>query len=427
MAFNKSSLMIRDYENIRRILREIYIYGCFTKDDYIEMGFSSRKVDKEQQRISAYLPNKFIKKRRFNKKVIQYCRYNISDSTKNYLAETYRNKSFTMLDLLSYFYILQILGDGQERTLQEILEEMPFNNAEVEFTKDNLRVKLDELLENQFLQIQRSDRNVRYQVAEDIWEGFSNEELLELLTYLEFIKNVSPVEMPYYFLQRRLKLYLFSERKIEADSKSPFQFKHNHIFNSLDNNILIECLSAIQAKSSLIIEKDGGKEAITALPIKVIHDSTYGRQYLMFYNVGRQMVNGIRIDHIKKVQAGEPLTKEELDMVEVNRGFDDFCWNLSGINKDPQEIIVRFYFDEKKEAFILNRLTREGHNGIISRPEAGVYEYRISLRDPKEIIPWVRSFGERAQVISSGDFEIEKTIKADWEKAVNKYESLSRI
>ena len=425
MALTKSSLMIRDYENIRRILREIYIYGCFTKDDYIEMGFSGRKVDKEQQRIGSYLPDKFIKKRRFNKKVIQYCRYNISESTKNYLAETYRNKSFTMLDLLSYFYILQILGDGQERTLQEILEEMPFDNAEVEFTKDNLRVKLNELLENQFLQIQRDDRNVRYQVADDIWESFSDEELLELLTYLEFIKNVSPVEMPYYFLQRRLKLYLFSERKIRADIKSPFQFKHNHIFNSLDNDILIECLSAIQAKISLTIEKDGGKDTITALPIKVIHDTTYGRQYLMFYNITRQQVNGIRIDHIKKVQAEGPLTPKELDFVEANLDFDDFCWNMSGINEDPQEVIVRFYFDEKKEAFILNRLVREGHDGAILRLETGVYEYRISLRDPKEIIPWIRSFGERAQVISSGDFKIEKTIEADWEKAVNKYESLS--
>lgn len=419
--------MIRDYENIRRILREIYIYGCFTKDDYIEMGFSGRKVDKEQQRIGVYLPDKFIKKRRINKKVIQYCRYNISDSTNNYLAETYRNKSFTMLDLLSYFYILQILGDGVERTLQEILEEMPFDNADVEFTKDNLRVKLDELLENQFLQTKRDDRNVRYQVADDIWEGFLDEELLELLTYLEFIKNVSPVEMPYYFLQRRLKMYLFSERKIRTDSKSPFQFKHNHIFNSLDNDILIECLSAIRAKYSLIIEKDVGKEAIAALPIKVIHDSTYGRQYLMFYNVGRQMINGVRIDHIKKVKIGEHFTKEEMDLVEVNLNFDDFCWNMSGINEDPQDVIVRFYFDEKKEEFILNRLIREGHNGTISKLKAGVYEYRISLRDPKEIIPWIRSFGERAQVISSGDFEIEKTIEEDWEKAVNKYEALSRI
>ena len=425
MALSKSSLMIRDYENIRRILREIYIYGCFTKDDYIEMGFSGRKIDKEQQRISAYLPDKFIKKRRINKKVIQYCRYNISDSTKNYLAETYRNKSFTMRDLLSYFYILQILGDGQKRTLQEILDEMPFNNAEVEFTKDNLRVKLDELLENQFLQTERDDRNVRYLVADDIWDSFSDNELLEILTYLEFIKNVSPIEMPYYFLQRKLKLYMFSERKIAADSKSPFQFKHNHIFNALDNDILIECLSAIQDKSSLIIEKDGGKKAITALPIKVIHDSTYGRQYLMFYNVGRRRVNGIRIDHIKKVQVGDPLTKEELEIIEVNYDFDDYCWNMSSINEAPQEVIVRFYFDEKKEAFILNRIAREGHNGTISKLEAGVYEYRISLRDPKEIIPWVRSFGERAQVISSGDFEIEKTIEADWEKAVNKYESLS--
>ena len=64
---------------------------------------------------------------------------------------------------------------------------------------------------------------------------------------------------------------------------------------------------------------------------------------------------------------------------------------------------------------------------FISKLKAGVYEYRISLRDPKEIIPWIRSFGERAQVISSGDFEIEKTIEEDWEKAVNKYEALSRI
>lgn len=425
MAVNRSSLMIRDYENIRQILREIYIFGCFTKEDYVKMGFSSRKVDKEQQRIAVYLPEKFIKKRRVNKKVILYCHYNISDSAGSYLAETYRNKSFTMLDILSYFYVLQLLGDGKERTLQEILDEMPYDNAEIEFTKDNMRVKLDELVENRFVRIHRDDRNVRYLISDDIWEGFSDDELLEILTYLEFIKNVSPVEMPCYFLQRRLKLYLFAERKIKCEEESPFQFKHNHIFNSLDNDILIQCLEAIHEKVSLTIEMDGGKELDEVLPIKVIHDTTYGRQYLMFYREDLQVVNAVRIDRIKAVQECAPLTAGEEAVVEQQRHFDDYCWNISGINDDPQEVVAEFYFDEQKEGFILNRLHREGHGGTITRLRDGVFEYRISLRDPKEIIPWIRSFGERAKVISSGSFRIEDTIRADWEKAVKKYEALS--
>ena len=69
-------------------------------------------------------------------------------------------------------------------------------------------------------------------------------------------------------------------------------------------------------------------------------------------------------------------------------------------------------------------MKREGHNAQIQKLLDGIYEYRIVLRDPKEIIPWVRSFGERAKVVSSGSFEIEKTIAADWEKAANKYEAL---
>lgn len=424
MAPIKSTLMIRDYENIRKILRDIYIFGCFTKADFVEMGYSGRKVDKEQQRISAYLPAKFLKKRRVDKKVIQYCRYSFSDSTQNYLAETYRNKSFTMLDIMSYFYILQLLGDGVERTLPEILDELPCCNAEVEFTKDNLRIKLEELLENRFINARKDGRNVRYSISDDVWEDFSDDELIEIITYHEFIKNVSPVEMPYYFLQRRLKLYLFSERGLKLDDRNPYQFKHNHIFNSLDNDILIECLMAIQDSRSLVVEKDGGKNSINALPIKIIHDSTYGRQYLLFYNTDYKCINNIRIDHIKNIIVGNKMADSDKKLVDDNKDYDDLCWSVSSIKEEPQEVIVEFYFDEKKEYFIFNRIQREGHGGIIKKLLDGVYEYSITLRDPKEIIPWIRSFGERAKVISSGAYEIEATIAADWEKAANKYEAL---
>ena len=112
MALNKSTLLIRDYENIRHILRDIYIFGCFSRDDFIEKkGISGRKYDNEQRRISAYLPDKFIQKRRIDKKVLLYCSYQMEDSEKNYLADTYRNKSFTALDIMAFFFVQQILSD----------------------------------------------------------------------------------------------------------------------------------------------------------------------------------------------------------------------------------------------------------------------------------------------------------------------------
>ena len=111
MALNKSSLLIRDYENIRHILRDIYIFGCFSRDDFIEKkGISGRKYDKEQQRIRAYLPKKFIKERRVDKRVQLYCSYNMTDGARNYLEDTYRNKSFTALDIMAFFFIQQLLG-----------------------------------------------------------------------------------------------------------------------------------------------------------------------------------------------------------------------------------------------------------------------------------------------------------------------------
>ena len=160
MALRDSVLLIRDYENIRQILRDIYIYGCFTRDDFIEMGISGRKYDNEQRRISAYLPNKFIQKRRVDKKVLLYCSYHIEDSEQNYLSGTFRNKSFTALDVMAFFFVQQLLGERKEMTAPEILEALPNYNTTIVFTKDNLRVKLDELVEKGYIKFRKEGRTV---------------------------------------------------------------------------------------------------------------------------------------------------------------------------------------------------------------------------------------------------------------------------
>lgn len=424
MALNKSTLLIRDYENIRHILRDIYIFGCFSRDDFIEKkGISGRKYDNEQRRISAYLPDKFIQKRRIDKKVLLYCSYQMEDSEKNYLADTYRNKSFTALDIMAFFFVQQILSDGQEMTATELLDSMPNYNDSVVFTKDNLRVKLDELTEKGFITTRKEGRTVLYKLVEDIWEDFSDDELLDLSLYLEFLKNVSPIEMPYYFLKQKLHLYMECERHMECGYNKTFAFKHNHFFNSLDNNVLLPILSSCNLKEAVSVIMDDGLER-NVLPSRVIHDSAYGRQYLYCFDLNRNVQSIVRIDKILSVRSLRKMQADELKIVDGIVAFLDECWCTSGVNEELKEIVIEFRFDEDKEPYILGRIEREGHGGKISRIEEGLYEYKIRLRDPNEMLPWIRSFGERAKVISSEGNNTIDTIANDWKRAVEKYESI---
>lgn len=425
MSLSNSNYLIRDYENIRAILRDIYIFGCFSKDDFVEkLGISSRKYDKEQQRIRAYLPEKFIHKRSVNKKAILYCAYHGMDDSRNYLADTYRNKSFTALDIMSFFFVQQLLDETEEMTAGEILDALPSLNDDVVFTKDNLRVKLDELVEKGFITTVKSGRSVKYKLSKDIWEDFSDEELLDVFIYLEFMKNVSPIGMPYFFLQDKLKLYLKSCRNIDSSDYKVFSFKHNHLYNILDNDVLLAILKAKRNKRLLKVTYNNKQKENTIVVGEIIHDSVYGRQYLHCYLIESERTSVIRIDRIDEVTDVRELDDNEIRIQSEMSSFSDNCWCTSSMESGTSEIVIHFMFDEEKEGYIKNRIQNEGHGGTLTKIKDGTYEYKLKIGDPDEMIPWIRSFGQRAKVISSGERKTEEKLKDDWKRALEKYDSL---
>ncbi len=425
MALNKSSLLIRDYENIRQILRDVYIFGCYSREDFIEMkGISGRKYDKEQQRINAYLPKKFIGKRRVNKKVLLYCSYSVSDGANNHLADTYRNKSFTTLDITAYFFIQQLLNENDEMTVTELLEVLPIINDSIMFTKDNLRIKLDELVKRGFICTRKDGRKILYSLSEDIWRSFTDSELVNIHIFLNFIKNVSPMEMPYQFLYKKLSLYLCRERGIEVDDEDVLHFKHNHLFNSLDNDILLAILKAMKCEKLLRVESYGEAKSQMVIPIEVIHDSVYGRQYLYCLDVNVKLPKVMRLDRMRLAVVADKSLSADKKIAESLKGYSNKCWCTSGVEQNLSEIVIEFCFDEVKEQYILRRIQLEGHGGAIRKLDEGVYEYRLKLCDPDEMIPWIRSFGERARVISSGDKQTERKLVEDWRRALERYDSL---
>ena len=425
----KSTLLIRDYDNIRRILRDIYIYGCFNRDDFIEMGISGRKYDNEQRRINAYLPEGFVRKRRVNKKMQYYCSYDLDEAgssflAENYLVETYRNKSFTMLDVMSYFYVLGILNENPDLTLNDILAQIPNTNEEALFTKDNLRIKLIELEERGMIRSYSSGRSVKYCLTDDIWAELDITELKDIYLFLDFARNALPLEMPYVYLQRKLGMYL----RMKGEQDIPdgiLQFKHNHLFNVLDNEVMLGLLSAIQHRQSAFIKRTDSNEQVEIIPIKIIHDCTYGRQYIYCIDFQTHSIPMmIRLDKIDSVTSGSELDESQYTNIIESKYGEEECWCTSGLGEKLHKIIINVFIDEKKEEYILRRLYREGHGGSITKLSDGYYEYEIEVRDPLEMIPWIRSFGEHMKVVEDDGTLLKEKLANDWKKAIEKYSIL---
>lgn len=426
MSLSDSKLLIRDYSDIRDILRDIYIFGCFSRDDYISRGISGRKYDNEQRRITSYLPEKFIKKKREGKRVVPYCLYDMTAVPENFLAETYRNKSFTLLDIMSYFFVMTILNAESEMSLSEILEVLPEESEEIIYTKDNLRKKLDELIDKGLIRSEKKGRNVVYKITEDYLSDFENEELVNLYWLLEFVKNVCPLEMPFFFLQRKLKLYLYAERDIAAGDIRAFQYKHNHLFNVLDNEVMMTVLEAIHGKRILKIKYafKGEEYSHTVVPVKIIHECTYGRQYLLYYDLKEEKSKIRRIDRMVSVDMMHAVSKEVLETALRKSAFEENVWCASGVDLSPEEVKIEFHIDEEKEQYVLERIKREGRKGKLEKITPGVYIYSINVSDSVEMIPWIRSFGERAKVIYSRDGALQKRLLEDYERAIAKYEAI---
>ena len=187
---------------------------------------------------------------------------------------------------------------------------------------------------------------------------------------------------------------------------------------------MLETLRAIKAKADLRIELYGTKGNKTVIPVEIIHDSIYGRQYLYCYDLDASSPRVIRMDRISHAFSIKKQTSDERVIAHSLTGFSSECWCTSGSETELSEIIIEFCFDEEKEGYILRRISMEGHGGRLKKIGKNRYEYRLSLRDPDEMIPWIRSFGERARVISSGRKQTERKLAEDWKKALEKYDSL---
>ena len=165
MAYSE---LIKSFEKIRSYMREFYVYGFKSREDYTKK--SARSYDDERRRIESWLDGYMAFRRTAEGKNV-FISVDNRTVTFNPLHNAWKAKSFTDRDIVLHFCILDLLADGAPRSAGEVAEGVAgmLSHTEVPFEIDEstVRKKLKEYTELGILLDEKRGRQLLYRLAED--------------------------------------------------------------------------------------------------------------------------------------------------------------------------------------------------------------------------------------------------------------------
>ena len=156
MAYSE---LIKSFEKIRDYMREFYIYGFKSREEYNKK--SVRSYDDERRRIESWLGN-YTGFRRTPEGKNVFISIDSRISHHNPLYKAWKAKSFTDGDITLYFAIFDILSSpGIRKSVTQITEEIDrkylsiFRDPKL-FDESTVRKKLKEYVEDGLLMKHKS-------------------------------------------------------------------------------------------------------------------------------------------------------------------------------------------------------------------------------------------------------------------------------
>lgn len=149
MAYSE---LIKNFNKIRDYMRDFYVYGFKSRDDYTKK--SARSYDDEKRRIESWLGNYMKFHQTVDGKNV-FLSIDSRATRHNPLYKAWKTKSFTDGDITLHFIVMDILSNGQELSLGDVAYQVDeylagFEHARV-FDISTIRKKLNEYVEPLFL------------------------------------------------------------------------------------------------------------------------------------------------------------------------------------------------------------------------------------------------------------------------------------
>lgn len=429
MAENNYNNFIGDYETVRKILKDMYVFGCYRNTEYQKrLGISISAYEKELKRIQFYIqPENRVKIQDSYNKIygFSYDRYR---NNMNYFVNSYKLKSYTQKYMQIYIGILQILSNQPDRlfSIQELLETM---DNKVNADEKELLRKITDLVEQGIVRKVTKGKRNRYQIETNPLDKLEKEELMELYYALEFFSVKFPFHTPVIFLMETVERYMKKKYHIVIERKSLFIYEYNFLHTIFNDIIIHDLVEAMEESKAVIIEEYKSsltakekKEKTIIYPYLILSEYWYGRQYILGVQEESKKAVAIRIDRIKKIRISNKKFQKEEYQQEVEKYQKSWC--VAAPWKKNQLIEIDFFYNEE-ESYIRKMVEEDKKWGSIEEIEKGHFIYRIYVNDPREMKPWIRKFGNHAKVREESQPEIAKELEKERQELLKNYGIIS--
>lgn len=391
------SELIKSFERIRSYMREFYVYGFKSREEY--EAKSARTYDNERRRMESWLGDYMTFRQDASGKKV-FLSVDSRRIPQNPLYKAFKAKSFTDKDITLHFYIMDLLADGDALASREITDCISadyLTHFRDGFPPDEstVRKKLKEYETLGLLRSEKSGREVRYRRTDE-----NTPDLDSWADALAFFSEEDPMGVVGSFLMDKL-----------GERSDVFRFKHHYILHALDSGILCDLLPAFDehraVELTLTSHRSGREYRRTVCPLKIYVSTQSGRQYLLGYHYQGKRMAFFRLDTIRKVVRGS-VEKQYEKYLGYQAKFDRHLWNVStgpDHNLDHLEMTIRY---EPGEEFILQRLEREKRHGSVEVLDSQTCRFTADVYDASEMLPWLRTFiGRIAELKCSSPFVVD--------------------
>ena len=407
------SELIKNFEKIRAYMREFYIYGFKSRDDYSKK--SSRSYDDERRRIESWLGDHMSFVRTPEGKNV-FISIDSRSIRHNPFYNAWKAKSFTDGDVTLHFIIFDILHEPSVKcTLADIMREIDekylsgFENPMM-FDESTVRKKLKEYTEAGIIVTEKVGRKVSYSRSEDT-------DVKDLNEVLHYYSEVAPCGV--------IGSFILDKEELDTDV---FTFKHHYITGAIDSGVLSSIFTAMREKriisvSNLSRRKDTPRRN-RIIPLRVLISVQNGRQHLLAYLPEYNNFQSYRVDYLSGIKLEEVTPRFDELRAQIDE-MKDKMWGVSTKrNKWGIERLEHVDFTVKvadDEAHIIRRLEREKRVGKVEKIDDNTYRFTADVYDVSEMIPWIRTFICRIIDMNFTSKTLENQFKSDLDTMYRMY------
>lgn len=411
LSMSEYQELVKSFQKSRNYVRDFLIYGFKSREDFSVK--SGRTYDNERRRIESWL-SEYIQADYGPQGKTLSLRLDSNLLGTNPLFRVWRSKSFTANDLMLHFFFLDLFREDASFTADELADRI-LKDYGVLLEPQLIRKKANEYVKEGILTSRKDKKRLLYSMEPEPARALPGV-LPALLDAVRFCQ----LTMPLGFIGSTI---LDGQKA----ANTVFLVKHGYYGFTLEDEVLFRLLQAMHRQQAVTVRNRSNKtlrpqeEIFHMVPLKIFVSTRTGRRFLCGYQMKSRRFSTLRLDQIQQVTAEGPFDEYICLHEKLEQNLPS-CFGVSfGASHEMDTLKLTLHIREGTEDYILQRLRREGRDGIITRVEQDIWTYEKTVFDGNELMPWIKTFLGRILSFASSNAFLEQKFYRDVQEMARMY------